>query len=1678
MNKSNNNIMPPIDASNNYINFLLPEDLSHNVFYPLNLTGQLCPLLNNNDLLYGFYDKSEHRADIIKFYKDHRWDTKAKYQAPFTGPELKRVLPSLLNSAHGRSLLCSDSKLELYHIIWIWLRQTNRILYDDIIKYCINDADERIFLKPEGLALFLNSNPIEKDIRNQIAYTVLAFSMLEPNFRLELISIFLKKFPDYSHSLGISESPIPQVEHTVTRVPLSIDHSDGNCNSNIPDIKICNEPPRTGPSCCSDINTLTDIPSSMGSKINIDNSGADINISNELTRTEPSCYINIINDINQNFQVTSKSFINKANAISRVDSLCEFNDSGAVKEQLTNLDSLRIKIFQDSSAIQQAFARSCLNNNDKCILNRFAHERNISTISKISNLVDALDEISCHAEILNKIIKEKKSKYNNSTEKCSILNHNLGIKDADEIILPEETTPCILLDLFEKQDIMEENLVQKEKDKLAEEKQKIIERLEKLREHYNLAGDSLLIKQLESYNKLSSRIMAAADFNDIPEINNNIEDLEFECLEIDSHDYRKLAAGCFSNTDISRFLDLCDSLLVASKPDIAYILLHTSQMRFPPAENIVFCERFIKTLMDVCCKLSSFGINFEVMWKDVFQSEWLLSLKHGDIENPEILEQLTLFLTAAALSNNDIANLFLSNIRAIDICNQYLHNPLFTAIIQSVIEHRKCKFISTVEKECLSSLADDVHECIRKDGNKYRHIQSKDNGDFIDFENYFVFPALEKFWNRIRSDVDNNSYDKALQDIDGVIAEELYDESKRANNYRRLKDHPIFTSKIKKYITEFINKIKTYVIKSEELSGCDDFVIIKDELISNLRDWSQENDRRSGIFDIFNRQISLCSDSTSDNLDFMDTISQSKNIILGCPNFVVWLCTQCAPILTEEAYEIILRDLTIDTSYEEVARILEDGEAWLHRGMLSSFTHILDEENWEAKSKSVIENINAKVTIELKDEVQSLIASGHYLAVQAIAEECKHENDNRKGKAQEEIYAFVNNKIHILNNLKNQAESANMPPEWIDKIFECANKIDIQLRHLKRVEHVSGDKDRLNSAINTLEFIIKERVRTFSELEMLLNPPVNDTDCCSILSDQMSLAIQKSPELFRYWDKLSQETKCGKAETARAWTEFVKAFALKCDLYRDDNRTLTTLPQIKYPFSVYKTAFRRPKSVFLSRDVRFYLYRQNDIDQHDFRLLEDELSEISYLHIIFAPQGYERIKHHLKYEKETFKNFLLVNKEFLARVMIADKPDVPLRQDLHASVTDLASSSPFVSQGYCHQNNNIYVGRTEILKKLLNNPQSTIWGGRRLGKTSVLHALENTLGKTYDVVAYVYADIPEDGDPDINLAKKLAERLNFGEVNSIDELEKALSASIASGKRIAILLDEVDEYIKKSREKHADAFPLATILRKIIMSDSKKETILVYSGYHQLYFETELDQSKKRVGHPFKNVTQNIDIGVLTAGEVGELVRIGFKEMLNISIDPAVSREIYKKASGHPAFVQRFCQCLLERVSKRRSPSNKNITITEDDVNAVYRASAMQDGCEPFILYVNETLDLNLSHLGRAIMLVICDLYETSNNFSPNDDYFLLEVIQNHLKEWCDVLSDVEMPEKIHIKQTIELLKMTNMLTQSQEDVNLYKVSYSTYIDILRRLDKLGRQEIVASLKKYDKEERNKGVLL
>lgn len=775
----------------------------------------------------------------------------------------------------------------------------------------------------------------------------------------------------------------------------------------------------------------------------------------------------------------------------------------------------------------------------------------------------------------------------------------------------------------------------------------------------------------------------------------------------------------------------------------------------------------------------------------------------------------------------------------------------------------------------------------------------------------------------------------------------------------------------------------------------------------------------------------------------------------------------------------IIEDLGQTRSQEEVDDLLSPRRGWVPLKILWRNTDPDRELGYaekEAEERRELQGCKQKI-IEYSEGsfvkvFDACCNAGRFEAARGILDKCEKHLAKELTVRMEDTASRVTQVLEELDSLKELAEDQIMPSEWVESVYAQASGIEYPLKRLLRANN-KGDQidfDRLSQledSLRALMVVVREHSNSFDAVKFHLEGGYLASIALRGLVVTERDAHARCPDLVDAWETLRS---CGEDKVHAAWVAFAKLFGKLCNLYHDEkasNDRFAPVTPFNYPHSIYQTAFYKPKSEFLKRPLRFYLYR-DDVDNQARQRLDAELLEeqsAAWLHVIFAPSGADKLRRAFQLDKK-FRSVLVIDDAFLYRICIEEKHDVPVRRGLHGVVADLVSSSPFVANGYCHQENNIYVGRAEVIQRLLNHPQAMIWGGRRIGKTSVLHVLESTLARRQYKVALAYADIQGAVDPDLAIVQRLADALGLTPVKSVPEFVQQIQAKQKKGVKFAFLLDEVDEYIKKSRLAHDGEFPLASALRQIVMEDPTKSTVLVYSGYHQLYFEAKLGKSKKRVGHPFVNIASDFQIRDLSHDEVIELVRTGFEEMLGIDLHPDVPSLVAEKASRHPAFVQEFCRCLLGHVSRRRSHPQAKILISTKDVEEVYKADGRGDGGEqPFIFYVDETLGYNLSDLGRAIMLTI-----------DSDKFYSKEEIRRELNLYAQIAGVLE-PKEEHFSDTIDLLVMTNLLTQDSGRNEYYRMTYPTFIDILGRLNKLGKTEIEKSLKSYEQNEMNKGIL-
>lgn len=173
-------------------------------YYPFTLDGPLGPLLNDAEVLSRFYaDDALHHA-IKQFCKRTNWPGKPPIAFAVDPAKLKELLVSLFNSPVARAALRRLSEKNrceyLDNAIWLWLATANLPLRERI-SGCCDDIKGRLFLKQDAWVTLLGKIQSEKpgaDTTAQLAYTTLAFAILQEKDRYALADAFLSAFPEYA----------------------------------------------------------------------------------------------------------------------------------------------------------------------------------------------------------------------------------------------------------------------------------------------------------------------------------------------------------------------------------------------------------------------------------------------------------------------------------------------------------------------------------------------------------------------------------------------------------------------------------------------------------------------------------------------------------------------------------------------------------------------------------------------------------------------------------------------------------------------------------------------------------------------------------------------------------------------------------------------------------------------------------------------------------------------------------------------------------------------------------------------------------------------------------------------------------------------------------------------------------------------------------------------------------------------------------------------------------------------------------------------------------------------------------------------------------------------------------------------------------------------------------------
>ena len=1617
----------------------LAECLSASPFHPLSEKGPLCPFLDNADLLVRLLGKGRARQVFKKFCKTKEWVGKPNVPQVMTDEALKTLLHSACNSADARCAMSTfDRNVSLFRIIYDAMIFLDRTVHEACIKKLggfKGKANTRTSITHEMFREILGEYAAEERHHEALHLLALSLAMLNQKRAVDYIGELLRFFPDSAASMGCVNEEAESLERAVESESFAantIDHSS--------------------------------YPQNDGFSCSWEHAGELL----EQWRTVKSAF--------DEYRMASDQ-------IAAADDLEAFSDAEPFEGLVRTLTRTREMIARSVAEVGEILGAECERPDEcKCV---FAQELDSFRRCRPSRVEQLIAVMSRAAEAATSLDDQRKSTLtiqSSLKSNAQMYLRKLGRADEDDLGTGELAFPCEDTRAISSMRDRVEQIKNEFVTTLGNARAELQARLDALEHKEALLRASGASQYREQIVATCRSLNVAEDMQTIDDCRSKVHSLE-EALRSESTTPNSTCLlDAVSRLQLNRddtvaVFDLCDALLDLGLHDTALLVLLTRQAVYSAEEIGVEADRAISVLIEAVCRAGDARLDFPEIWHAVCVSPWLLTIRRNDLASADLIERLAVMYAAEAVSggkeNSEIA---LLNLGMSDRDDLSLPHSV-DAIVAAVISRTPFRVVTAVAGIRVDEKRQAIEECIAFNNGKYRHIQCGKATHFARFEAVKVFPELERFWKKISAAVEGRRLVDASKIIGLADPDEWIEQMKKAHD-REIQSHPHYSAKIRTFVATFVDLVRDYVNECGQVIQHGDVLVDEQKLRQELERWAGKNTARQLVAKCFAQQT-LGSTIDYGSSDPFQTLLSSREVISSCSTSVAWSLSKRSVQPTMDLETRIIEDLAQAPALDEIDALLVAHQGWMHLQILWGGDDPNRESDYAQREEAErvgllslrprIVGSAERATVEAFD---ACCKYGRFEAAREILNECEVHVAKEERARMEATKGRLTSALNELDVLKDLAGDQRMSSEWVGSVFAQASEIEHPLKQLQRAiakgdPFGAGLLPHLEESIRALTVVVRECSSNFDAVKFHLEGGGIDSIVSRGLPVTEQDAHARCPDLVDAWTTLRS---CGVDKSGTAWVAFAKLFGKLCNLYHDETDTkfrFVPVASFDYPYSTYQTAFYKPKSEFLKRPLRFYLYRA-DVDNQARQRLDAELSQeqsAAWLHVIFAPSGAERLRKALQLDRR-FRGVLVIDDAFLYRVCIEEKHDVPVRRGLHGVVGDLVSSSPFVTNGFCHEVNNIYVGRNEIIQRLLNHPQAMIWGGRRIGKTSVLHALESTLTRRNYQVALVYADVQGSEDPDLAIAQRIADTLGLPQVKSVSAFVRTIQAERKQGVKFAFLLDEVDEYIKKSRLAHDGEFPLASVLRQLVMEDPTKSTVLVYSGFHQLYFEAKLDKSKKRVGHPFVNIASDFPIRDLSHDEVVELVRTGFEEMLGIDLHPDVPSLVAERASRHPAFVQEFCRCLLDHVSRRRSHPQARIVISTNDVEEVYKADGRGDGGEqPFIFYVDETLGYNLSDLGRAIMLTI-----------DSDKYCSKQEIYKELSLYADV-AGIAQPREDHFNDTIDLLVMTNLLTQDPKRINYYCMTYPTFIEILGRLNKLGRTEIEKSLNGYDQTEKNTGIL-
>lgn len=525
------------------------------------------------------------------------------------------------------------------------------------------------------------------------------------------------------------------------------------------------------------------------------------------------------------------------------------------------------------------------------------------------------------------------------------------------------------------------------------------------------------------------------------------------------------------------------------------------------------------------------------------------------------------------------------------------------------------------------------------------------------------------------------------------------------------------------------------------------------------------------------------------------------------------------------------------------------------------------------------------------------------------------------------------------------------------------------------------------------------------------------------------LAVRKLPSLLSANLSIAQQN-----NIFGMFSKFAELTSLKRVKTLENKNLEYTTPLV---YSYWQLQY--PKTSVLERDCVLIALPGTPPSPEDITELQNFILEKQLLTnfvIIFVPGCTPKLKQRLENFKDphaTGRHLVVIDEAVILRMILAEKEGINPLGKLRPLLLNalLQKIDIFTINAEVDAQTAIFVGRDHEIERIASSGENfAVYGGRRIGKSSLLKAIYNLLQKRGGTQAVWYSfEGQKDFDED-STARALAIKMEFKQlVNGIGDFRNALQQHLnqLGSKKVVLFLDEVDKYIECNETRHI----LIEILRSV-SNETSRQLRVVIAGFMNLYDCLKGNGPYTPTSDPWSRLLNDIGpLGNLPAANAEMIVKEGFISVLGWQFENrAIPQKIVEMTGGHPAFVQKFCLKLQDQVSKRR-----NKTVLIDDLRAVFEDT---DPSDSFIAYVRSTMYMNLNDpVSKYLIIWLSLAYGDSKSFT-------LAQLKDLVNQ-----SSIKIPDRL-VDRTLDKLVVNSVVRERAPQ--MYEFTVPDYPTILNRL--------------------------